>query len=439
MNVPALRQSVEDKMACEYGYALAHTDLVQIGGVKFPSTEPGERGQDVHAVLAPYAEHCTRKKVPADFAYLESLCKAIGDEAWSILESCRDNLTIDWQNFMGAEISFGLDEDFRPTWSYDHDGNRVPIWPGWGIQDSGKEPIYCGIIDQLYVMPGGRLALVPDWKTHPRPFPADTVQGKRYDLAVMMHLPELTESEFSLRFVRYANAVTTKKYFRSDVPDLMDNMRRARARQVAIHDKVANQEPLRAHGGAHCTYCPCTLNPVAYPCPIMKLNPNLNMRLEERLNWKLVYGAMAAVNDKVLHQLVDGSGLEIYSQDANGKVYKYGPKESTETIAPLFVQDPDGGFKMPILDALTDWFNANPKDLIPRKGSQPWCCNLRIGWSQLKSYIKANKRELIHNRIKDLVTVKTTVEYGVTREAEVDDGLEEKKPWDASGPDELEF
>jgi len=291
----------------------------------------------------------------------------------------------------------------------------------------------------LYVMPGGKLALVPDWKTHPRPFPADTVQGKRYDLAVMMHLPELTESEFSLRFVRYANAVTTKKYFRSDVPDLMDNMRRARARQVAIHEKVANTEPLRAHGGAHCTYCPCTLNPVAYPCPIMKLNPNLNMSPEERLNWKLVYGAMAAVNDKVLHQLVDGSGLEIYSQDANGKVYKYGPKPSEETTAPLFVQDGKGGFAMPILDALMDWANANPKDLIPRKGSQPWFCNLRIGWSQLKSYLKANKREIIHNRIKDLVTVKTAVEYGVTVDAEVSDGTEDRKPWDASGPAELEF
>jgi hypothetical protein len=254
-----------------------------------------------------------------------------------------------------------------------------------------------------------------------------------------MHLPEVNEVEFSLNFLRYQNCTKTQKYFRSDVPALMDEVRRVRARQVAIHEKVANLEPLRTHGGAHCTYCPCTLNPVAYPCPIMKLNPNLNMRPEERLNWKLVYGAMAAVNDKVLHQLVDGSGLEIYSQDANGKVYKYGPKESTETIAPLFVQDPDGGFKMPILDALTDWFIANPKDLIPRKGSQPWCCNLRIGWSQLKSYLKANKREIIHNRIKDLVTVQTTVEYGITKEAEVDDGTEEKKPWDASGPDELEF
>jgi hypothetical protein len=436
MKVPAFRQSIFEQMACESGYKLVHID-----GVRFPDTEPGDRGTDVHAIHAAYAEHCARKRVPADFVYLDSLCKAAGEEVAQIMETSRDSLSIDWANFFAAEISFGLDEDFRPTWSYDHDGARVFMNPVWGETSERelKDACYCGIMDLVYILPGGKVAQIIDLKSHPRPFPADTTQGKMYCLALMMHMPELQEVEFSLRFVRYANAVTTKKYFRSDVPDLMDNMRRARARQVAIHEKVANTEPLRAHGGAHCTYCPCTLNPVAYPCPIMKLNPNLNMRPEERLNWKLVYGAMAAVNDKVLHQLVDGSGLEIYSQDANGKVYKYGPKESTETTAPLFVQDGKGGFTMPILDALMDWANANPKDLIPRKGSQPWFCNLRIGWSQLKSYLKANKRELIHNRIKDLVTVKTTVEYGITKEPEVDDGVEEKKPWDASGPDEMEF
>ena len=77
--------------------------------------------------------------------------------------------------------------------------------------------------------------------------------------------------------------------------------------------------------------------------------------------------------------------------------------------------------------------------MVPRKGSQPWFNNLAIGATKLNSYLKANKREIIHNRIKDLVTVKTTVEYGITKEPEVDDGVEEKKPWDASGPDELEF
>jgi len=434
MNVPALRQSIYESMGCESGYRLVHID-----GVRFPDTEPGDRGTDVHAIRAAYAEHCSKKRIPADFTFLESLTSSATDEVAAIIENNGQSWTIDWQNFDGAEVHWGLDRNFRPTWSYDHDGKRVEINPIWGIEGSGEEPEHCGIIDEIYLFPGGKSGAIKDSKTHPRPFPADTFQGKDYSLAFLMHLPEVNEVEFSLNFLRYQNCTKTQKYFRSDVPALMEEVRRVRARQVAIHEKVANIEPLRAHGGAHCTYCPCTLNPVAYPCPIMKLNPNLNMRPEERLNWKLVYGAMAAVNDKVLHQLVDGSGLEIYSQDANGKVYKYGPKESTETTAPLFVQDGKGGFAMPILDALMDWANANPKDLIPRKGSQPWFCNLGIGWSQLKSYLKANKREIIHNRIKDLVTVKTTVEYGITKEPEVDDGVEEKKPWDASGPDELEF
>jgi len=434
MNVPALRQSIYEQMSCESGYKLVHID-----GVRFPDTEPGDRGTDVHAIRAAYAEHCSKKRIPADFNFLESLTSSATDEVAAIVENNGQSWTIDWQNFDGAEVHWGLDRNFRPTWSYDHDGKRVEINPIWGIEGSGEEPEHCGIIDEIYLFPGGKSGAIKDSKTHPRPFPADTFQGKDYSLAFLMHLPEVNEVEFSLNFLRYQNCTKTQKYFRSDVPALMEEVRRVRARQVAIHEKVANIEPLRAHGGAHCTYCPCTLNPVAYPCPIMKLNPNLNMRPEERLNWKLVYGAMAAVNDKVLHQLVDGSGLEIYSQDANGKVYKYGPKPSEETTAPLFVQDGKGGFAMPILDALMDWANANPKDLIPRKGSQPWFCNLRIGWSQLNSYLKANKREIIHNRIKDLVTVKTTAEYGITKEAEVDDGVEEKKPWDASGPDELEF
>ncbi len=424
MKVPTLRQSVHSQMACESGYKLVHID-----GVRFPDTEPGNRGTDVHAIRAAYAEYCAKKRIPADFTFLESLASSATDEVASIIENNGQSWTIDWQNFAGAEVHWGLDRNFRPTWSYDHDGKRVEINPIWGIEGSGEEPEHCGIIDEIYLFPGGKSGAIKDSKTHPRPFPADTFQCKDYSLAFLMHLPEVNEVEFSLNFLRYQNLVKTQKYFRSDVPSLMDEVRRVRARQVAIHEKVANQEPLRAHGGAHCNYCPCTLNPVAYSCPIMKLNPNLNMRPEERLNWKLVYGAMAEVNDKVLHQLVDGSELEIYSQDANGKVYKYGPKESTETIAPLFVSDGQGGFEMPILNELLRWAHTDPKDLIPRKGSQPWFCNLRIGWSQLKSYLKANKREIVHNAIKPLLTVKTTVEYG----------LEEKKPWDASGPDELEF
>lgn len=438
MNVPALRQSIYEQMSCESGYKLVHID-----GVRFPDTEPGDRGTDVHAIHAAYAEHCARKRVPADFVYLDSLCKAAGEEVAQIMETSRDSLSIDWANFFAAEISFGLDEDFHPTFSYDHDGRVVdmsPVWDGNDFVDRFlKEPMCCGIMDAIYIMPGGKVASIVDLKSHPRPFAADTFQGKLYSLALMMHMPELQEVEFGLRFVRYANLVKTQKYFRSDVPALMDEVRRVRARQVSIHEKVSNQEPLRTHGGKQCTYCPCMLDPLTYKCPTMPLNPYLNRKPDEWLSVKLAAQQTIASADRILKEMVDATGEDIYSQDANGKVYKYGPKPSEETTAPLFVQDGKGGFAMPILDALMDWANANPKDLIPRKGSQPWFCNLRIGWSQLKSYLKANKRELIHNRIKDLVTVKTTVEYGITKEPEVDDGVEEKKPWDASGPDEMEF
>lgn len=431
MTIPAYRQSLP--MGCEECYR-----LTQIEGVKFPDTPEGERGTDIHAILSPYARHCAAKKVPADFAFLDSLCSAIGDEAFTILENCRDTLTIDWQNFFGSEIYFGLDENFRPTWSYDHDGKRVEIDPIWGIAGSGNEPAYCGIIDVLFVLPGGVASRVPDYKSHNRPFPADTDQGKLYNLAVMMHLPKLQESEFSLRFVRWANVVTTQKYYRSDVPDLMDAMRRKRAQQEQIHVKVANGEPLRVHGGPHCTYCPCTLNPMDYPCPIADLNPAINRTPGEWLSFKMAIDAMKRVAEKTLQQLADNAAEPIKSQDANGKWYVYEPKEVEVVTTPLFSDNGDGGFDMPIVDALIKWAETNPADLVPRKGSKPWFCNLRIGWTQLHSYLKANKRELIHNRIRDLATITKAVRYSITRDAELDDGPAESG-WDAAGDDDLEF
>lgn len=431
MTIPPYRQSLP--MGCEHCYK-----LTQIDGVKFPSTPEGERGTDIHEILSPYARHCAAKKVPADFAYLDSLCAAVGDETFTILENCRDNLTIDWQNFFGSEIYFGLDENFRPTFSYDHDGKRVEIDPVWGIEGSGKEPAYCGIIDVLYVLPGGIAAKTPDYKSHNRPFPADTEQGKLYSLAVMMHLPKLKESEFSLRFVRWANVITKQTYYRSDVPDLMDAMRRKREQQKLIHIKVANGEPLRVHGGPHCTYCPCTLNPAKYPCPIADLNPAINRTPAEWLSFKMAIDTMSRVADKTLQQLADNAAEPIKSQDANGKWYVYESKEVEVVTTPLFSGNSQGGFDMPIVDALIKWAEANPADLVPRKGSQPWFCNLKIGWTKLHSYLKANKRELIHNRIRDLATITKAVRYTITKDAELDDGPAESG-FDAAGDGDIEF
>ena len=441
--IPPLSQTLAGQMACEYGYAIGHTDLVQIGGLKTPNTEASCRGTDIHAVLAPYAMHCAQKRVPADFLYLDSLTSSLGDEAATILESCRDNITIDWQNLFAVEVLCGLDKDFYPTWGRDHDGKRQPVSPVWGfdagVEGGFKDPSYCGTLDVIYLMPGGKVARITDWKSHPRPFEADTMQGKLYSLFLFMHLPELQEVEFGLRFVRYANITKTHKYFRSDVPQMMEDVRRTRNRQLEIHAKVEEGGELRCHGGSYCTYCPCVLDPIGIPCPNGKLNPMLKSPAE-MLNWMLSTEVQLRQVKQALGQFVDGTGEAVVTTDANGKHYLYGPKEKEKVTYPIFEGSLEEGFNMPIVDALLDWVRANPKDLVPRKGSQPWFNNLQIGATKLNSYLKTNKREILHNKIRDLATVEKVIQLGITRDAEVDDGAgSEHRSWDASGDTEIEF
>lgn len=429
--IPALRQSLHEQMACESGYKLIHID-----GLKPPNTTASDRGTDIHSVLSNYVIHCAQKRVPADFAFLDSLCDSVTDEVKGILESCRENLTVDWQNLFGSEISMGLDKDFQPTWSMDHDNNPVHFDPIWGsFTGSGKTPAYCGILDTIYLMPGGTVARIVDWKSHPRPFPADSFQGKLYSLMLMMHVPELTEVEFGLRFVRYANKVETHKYFRSDVPQMMEDVRRVRNRQRDIHEKSEQQQPLRTHGGSHCVYCPCSLDPIHIPCPLVKItkdgkridmNQMINLPPPERLATRLALDVLNRANNQAMQQYVDGSGQEIHSQDANGKFYTFGPVGKEKTTYPLFVEDGQGGFALPIVDALLTWATDFPQDLVPRKGNKPWFTNLRIGSTQLKQYLKAKKREIIDNAIKDLSIVETKVELRITRDASVDDGQGEE-------------
>jgi hypothetical protein len=415
-------------MACEYGYRLVHID-----GLRTPGTPESARGTDCHAIMAPYALHCAKRRVPADFAYLDSLLDSATTEVATIMESCRDNLTIDWENLFAVEIHWGLDRQFRPTWSYDHEGRRIEIDPIWGIEGSGEEPAYCGISDQIYLMPGGIVGLTVDLKTHPRAFPADTFQGKLYTLALMMHMPKLQQATFRLQFIRYANLNTEMIYHRRDVPNMMEDCRRVRNRQLDIHAKVEAHDILQVHGGSHCVYCPGSQKRGL--CPISDMNPMLNMSPADRLSWRLWMDAANRANNKAMKDWVDGSEQEIRSQDANGKFYTFGPVAKEKVTYPLFAEDGNGGFTLPIVDALLDWQNANPEDLQPKKAaSKPWFLNLRIGSTQLKSYLKAKKREIIDNRIKDLATRETKVELRITRDAEADTGDgEEYREYDEDG------
>jgi hypothetical protein len=427
--IPPLRQSARETMACPHSYG-----LVYIEGLKPPNTKASSRGSDIHAVLASYVTHCASKRVPADYAYMDSLTSSSTEEVAGILESCRENIVVDWNNLFGSEISMGLDIDFQPTYSVNHDDKPVGVSPIWGFDGSRREPAYCGILDTIYLMPGGTVASIRDFKSHPRPFPADSFQGKLYSLMLFMHIPELKEVEFALHFVRYANKITTQKYYRSDVPAMMEDVRRERGRQYDYHETYVREglNGLPAFASGACTYCPCVLDPIHIPCPIAKLNPMTNLSPAERLNWRLVHDVMNRTNNEAMKNYVDGSEQDIHSQDANGKNYTFGPVAKEKITFPLFTENGTGGFDMPIIDALLDWQNAYPEDLQPKKRDQkPWFCNLRIGSTQLKSYLKAKKRELIDNRVKDLAIVETKEELRITRDAEIDDGNgEEHHEWD---------
>lgn len=432
--IPPLRQSTYETMSCPHSYGLIH-----IQGLKPPDSLASSRGTEVHSILAAYVTHCAQRRVPADYGYLDALCSSVGEEAAQILETCRESFTVDWQNFFVAETTFALDVDFDPTRPVDVP-EKDQLFVVCGIDDPNPNPpAYSGTLDTIYLMPGNKVARIIDYKSHPRPFDPTTFQAKLYSLALFIHMPELQEIEFVLRFVRYPNVQKPIKFFRSDVPGLMEDMRRVRARQFEYHaiaDRIEDYD-LQAIPGTHCTYCPAITD---FSCPVAKLNPMLNLSPNERLAYRLWHDVANRANNQAMQQYVDGTGMSIEALDANGKSYTFGPVQRESTTYPLFVQNPDGSFTMPIPDELINWSLTEPKDMVPRKGSRPWLCNLTIGATKLKSYLKTNKREIVHNAIRDLAVTETKIQLKVTRDSEVDDGTgEEHREWDPAGDQEIEF
>jgi PD-(D/E)XK nuclease superfamily len=417
-----LTQTTYESMACPHDYGLVH-----IEGQKPPDTLPSVRGRDIHQIMAAYSEHCAARRVPMDLNYFDGLLLDTGEDAAAIMHNAGESIKVDSQNFFAAEVSMGLDEDFKPTYSIDHDGNVVPFRSDlWGKDTSDNKPAYCGIADDIAIFPGGRAARIKDYKSHPRPFEPNTFQGKLYALMLFMHMPQLEEVEFVLVFIRYTNIVRPIKFHRDQVPMLKEEVKRARLRQEGYHITYAQEglEGLPALPGTHCTYCPAVANPEK--CPISKLNPMMELAPDKRLHYRLWYSAMSRANNQIMSQMVEGTGAPIHATDANGKTYTFGPVEVEDKSYPLFTWN-GIGFDMPILDALQNWMDTAPEDCLPSKRSPvPWLAKLKIGATELNQYLKANKREIIHNAIKDLATVKNAVEFKVQRDAEVDDGKGEE-------------
>lgn len=421
-DTPVLRQSVYETMACPHSYALIH-----IEGKKPPDTIASTRGRDIHEIMAAYSEHCAAKRVSMDLAYFDGLLLDTGEEAAEIMRSAGDSITVDHQNFFAAELSMGMDENFAPTYSLTHDGQPLPPDPIWNIKGSEKPPRYSAILDDIALFPGGKSARIRDFKSHPRPFDPTTFQAKLYSLMLFMHMPELVEVEFVLVFVRYTNIVRPIKFTRDQVPELKDEVRRARARQDGYHQTYREEglEAMPALSGTHCTYCPAVQD---FSCPIAKLNPMLNISPEERLRFRLWYSAASRANNAALSQMVDGTQEPITATDANGKNYTFGPVRKDKTVYPLFTWNPAEGLRYPLIEKLVDWATTDaPEDCLPSKRSPiPWLANLRVGSTELNKYLKAGKRADLHQWVVDNVQeTKSTVELRVTKDPEVDDGSDD--------------
>ncbi|HEV2175408.1 MAG TPA: hypothetical protein VGR71_17665, partial [Nitrospira sp.] len=223
-----LTQTTYESMGCPHNYGLVH-----IEGQKPPDTLPSVRGRDIHEIMAAYSEHCAARRVPMDLNYFDGLLMDTGEDAAAIMQNAGESIKVDWQNFFAAEVSMGLDADFKPTYSIDHDGNDVPfredLWSP--VVSTGKKPMVCGIADDIAIFAGNTAAREKDYKSHPRPFEPTTFQAKLYALMLFMHMPQLQEIEFVLVFVRYTNIVRPIKFHRDQVPILKDEVLRIRNRQ----------------------------------------------------------------------------------------------------------------------------------------------------------------------------------------------------------------
>jgi len=403
--IPALHQSTESVMSCAYSYV-----EIFIKGRKQPGGLDSARGRQVHHTLSEYASWCAHKGVAADYDAFDRFAKGAGLAATKILSGLKEGYIVDFENLLATEIMLSLDEDFRPTNpSMEVDGL---------VQNSGRPAAYEGILDLLLTFRSFNKAQIDDAKTHPKPFdPDDTLQGKMYSLFVFQHFPWVQEVLFRLIFVRYRNLTRQVTYTRADLPMLIETVRSARSRQIKIHEDWEAGRDIEATAGPHCNYCPLLSD---RSCPIAEFNPNMELSLQDRVNWLLWDAAFRSINSQVLRNHIQATGRKIILLDHNGKKYTYGPVEREAKVYPLFQPKPNGkGFMkdhndlpvLPIVELLMDHAHSTPDDV-------DWFSKLTISSSKLDSYLNAQSRADLDQAVSDTSDHVTKVRMAISKPLE---------------------
>lgn len=366
-SAPPLTQSLYEKMCCPHGYT---TEV--IGGRKLPGNLASWRGTEVHHVLALNAWHCKERQVPADWAYFDELTATVSNDAADVLLVQRDYMQVDYQHLVFTEVTLYLDENFQPVFEDEP-----------GVVPAGA--VYKGTLDAGY-----RLSeitfVIEDYKSHPQPFEPDTMQALLYPLMVMQHKPELEAVTFRLRFVRYRNLTREITWTRADLPNMMAELHRARARQQSLHDAYArgDYDALPALPNPGCHYCPLLING---GCPVAEENPYKQAPEDLLFELRWLDERRSHVRG-ILKAAEQAAGKAIVVADANGNEMSFGtgPSDSTEYPA------------KEIVAKCSEWAAAT--------NDWPLVDGLLIRSTSIKSKLKTKKRALLEQEIR---------EQGITR------------------------
>ena len=424
--IPPWHQSTEQTTSCPKFYVES-----VIKGRRQPGGMESARGNQVHKTGAAYAAWCAHKGVAMDLDAFDRLSQGAGPTAAKILVGMRESYQVDWNHLLATELSMSLDENFQPT-------DVVDTLGGVSV-DTGLPSCYSGVLDALYMFREEARAVCDDLKTHPRPFqPDDTLQAKTYALFIFQHFPWVMEVKFRLIFVRFKNLVREAVFTREEVPVLIEVVKAARARQVMIHADYDAGKDIEAIPGAQCIYCPLLSN---RGCPISEFNPQMQFEPVDRLKFHLWYAAFSKVNNKTLREYVNGTGRNVVLKDYNGKVYVFGPNESTSNVYPLFkanesgiVTDPQGNPVMPIVGLLMDYAHSTPEDT-------GWMGKLVISSTKLNSYLGTKKRSFLDQACQDTAdkVTKATLKVSKPLDAVPDEEPEEDNDDGEGWSDDSEF
>jgi hypothetical protein len=242
-----LSQSRFEMLACAHLYTeraiLQHRE---------PSNEYSQRGSEIHQAAADYVDHLVRVRRTSDQEWFEEniLTRAYLPDALEVLGKMGHTFSIDPEKVLDTELWLPLDEEFA----------AMDCNPG------DAAVAYEGTLD-LVLLPDQETAIIEDYKSFWQIQDADTFQSRLYPLLLMKHFEQLQRVTFVLRFVRY-NVTREVVFTREDLPRLEKEVRDARNRQIALHNKAARGQSVEATPGQFCAYCPKLRS-----CPLGETNP----------------------------------------------------------------------------------------------------------------------------------------------------------------------